>query len=322
THHLRDKYISFTCENVSMKKIAGLLLLTAAVILTAGCVTTADPIVGSWQTTEPIQFDGYTLSYQVTFEEDGTGELIYSYSDVEGDNIFPLLWKKTGDTYHYEMFCSFTISEDGKTMTDDYQYTYRLEKDGEMFGGVWMEEIPKGAEADYYYTYVFNEDGTGVETIHETGNDPDVGYFLWREYADNQIIIRYLYTYTFEDGKMKTSMGEEAVFEEVDGIWVETPQVGNHVTTYEFCDDGICVRHIYDGETNERIGFYKYYYIPSVMTDEKIAALPLLTPLLPLFSTPIGGVLLSADIYELEFLEDGTLQDVEDREILERVSSA
>ena len=305
-----------------MKKLAGLLLLTAAVILTAGCVTTADPIVGSWQTTEPIQFDGYTLSYQVTFEEDGTGELIYSYSDVEGDNIFPLLWKKTGDTYHYEMFCSFTISEDGKTMTDDYQYTYRLEKDGEMFGGVWMEEIPKGAEADYYYTYVFNEDGTGVETIHETGNDPDVGYFLWREYADNQIIIRYLYTYTFEDGKMKTSMGEEAVFEEVDGIWVETPQVGNHVTTYEFCDDGICVRHIYDGETNERIGFYKYYYIPSVMTDEKIAALPLLTPLLPLFSTPIGGVLLSADIYELEFLEDGTLQDVEDREILERVSSA
>ena len=305
-----------------MKKIAGLLLLTAAVILTAGCVTTADPIVGSWQTTEPIQFDGYTLSYQVTFEEDGTGELIYSYSDVEGDNIFPLLWKKTGDTYHYEMFYSFTISEDGKTMTDDYQYTYRLEKDGEMFGGVWMEEIPKGAEADYYYTYVFNEDGTGVETIYETGKDPDVGYFIWREYADNQIIIRYLYTYTFEDGKMKTSMGEEAVFEEVDGIWVETPQVGNHVTTYEFCDDGICVRHIYDGETNERIGFYKYYYIPSVMTDEKIAALPLLTPLLPLFSTPIGGVLLSADIYELEFLEDGTLQDVEDREILERVSSA
>ncbi|MBR5143358.1 MAG: hypothetical protein IKW56_06665, partial [Methanocorpusculum sp.] len=96
-----------------MKKIAGLLLLTAAVILTAGCVTTADPIVGSWQTTEPIQFDGYTLSYQATFEEDGTGELIYSYSDIEGDNTYPLLWEKTGDTYHYEVFYYFTISEDG-----------------------------------------------------------------------------------------------------------------------------------------------------------------------------------------------------------------
>ena len=217
-----------------MKKIAGLLLLTAAVILTAGCVTTADPIVGSWQTTEPIQFDGYTLSYQATFDEDGTG----------------------------------------------------------------------------------------VETIYEPGEEPDVCRISWKEYAENQIVIRHLYTYSFEDGKMKTSRGQNTVFEEVDGIWVETPQVGNHVTTYEFCDDGICVRHIYDGETNERIGFYKYYYIPSVMTDEKIAALPLLTPLLPLFSTPIGGVLLSADIYELEFLEDGTLQDVEDREILERVSSA
>ncbi|HJJ93344.1 MAG TPA: hypothetical protein O0X31_02220, partial [Methanocorpusculum sp.] len=215
-----------------------------------------------------------------------------------------------------------TFSEDGRTMTDYAQYTYRLEKDGEMFGGVWMEEIPKGAEVDYYYTYVFNEDGTGVETIYETGKDPDVGYFIWREYADNQIIIRYLYTYTFEDGKMKTSMGEEAVFEEVDGIWVETPQVGEEVTTYSFGDDGICVRHIYDGETNELIVVYKYYYIPSVITDEKITALPLLTPLLPLFSAPIDGVLQSADVYELEFLEDGTLQDVEDREILERVSSA
>ncbi len=305
-----------------MKKIAGLLLLTAAVILTAGCVTTADPIVGSWQTTEPIQFDGYTLSYQATFDEDGTGEMIYSYSYDENNYILPIFWDKNGDTYQYEMLYVLTFSEDGRTMTDYAQHTYRLEKDREMFGGVWMEEIPKGVEVFEYYTYVFNEDGTGVETIYEPGEEPDVCRISWKEYAENQIVIRHLYTYSFEDGKMKTSRGQNTVFEEVDGIWVETPQVGNHVTTYEFCDDGICVRHIYDGETNERIGFYKYYYIPSVMTDEKIAALPLLTPLLPLFSTPIGGVLLSADIYELEFLEDGTLQDVEDREILERVSSA
>ena len=300
-----------------MKKLAGILLL-AAVILTAGCVTTADPIVGSWQITEPIQYDDYTLSYLVTFDEDGTGEMTYSYSDEETDNIYPLVWEKTGDTYQYEMFAAFTFSEDGKTMTDYAQYTYRLEKDGEMFGGVWMEEIPKGAEVSKYYTYVFYEDGTGVETIYETGEEPDAGPFTWEETGENQISIRYLYTYSFENGKMKTSFGTETVYEEVDGIWVETPQVGGEVTTYEFGDDGICVRSIYDGETKELTGLYTYYYTP-VGTN---GPLPLLTPLVSLFDLQVDGIMERAVLYELEFLEDGTLQDVVYGEILERVSPA
>ena len=300
-----------------MKKLAGILLL-AAVILTAGCVTTADPIVGSWQITEPIQYDDYTLSYLVTFDEDGTGEMTYSYSDEETDNIYPLLWEKTGDTYQYEMFAAFTFSEDGKTMTDYAQYTYRLEKDGEMFGGVWMEEIPKGAEVSKYYTYVFYEDGTGVETIYETGEEPDAGPFTWEATGENQISIRYLYTYSFENGKMKTSFGTETVYEEVDGIWVETPQVGGEVTTYEFGDDGICVRSIYDGETKELTGLYTYYYTP-VGTN---GPLPLLTPLVSLFDLQVDGIMERAVLYELEFLEDGTLQDVVYGEILERVSPA
>ena len=300
-----------------MKKLAGILLL-AAVILTAGCVTTADPLVGSWQITEPIQYDDYTLSYLATFDEDGTGEMTYSYSDEETDNIYPLLWEKTGDTYQYEMFAAFTFSEDGKTMTDYAQYTYRLEKDGEMFGGVWMEEIPKGTEVSKYYTYVFYEDGTGVETIYETGEEPDAGPFTWEATGENQISIRYLYTYSFENGKMKTSFGTETVYEEVDGIWVETPQVGGEVTTYEFGDDGICVRSIYDGETKELTGLYTYYYTP-VGTN---GPLPLLTPLVSLFDLQVDGIMERAVLYELEFLEDGTLQDVVYGEILERVSPA
>ncbi|HJJ68108.1 MAG TPA: hypothetical protein O0W97_03640 [Methanocorpusculum sp.] len=283
-----------------MKKIAGLLLLTAAVILTAGCVTTADPIVGSWQTTEPIQFDGYTLSYQVTFEEDGTGELIYSYSDVEGDNIFPLLWKKTGDTYHYEMFCSFTISEDGKTMTDDYQYTYSLAEGEEKIGGVWTEVLPEGEEPMFYYTYVFNEDGTGVETLHQDGEKSYAYNLQWEEYAENQIFIRYVDSYTIEDGKMKTTLDDEVIFEEVDGIWVETPLEGLQLITYEFRDDGICVCTIYDRETKEFLDVYFYEYTP----------------------TEAGGILKSKYMSEYVLLEDGTLQDVNYGDILERVSSA
>ena len=300
-----------------MKKLAGILLL-AAVILTAGCVTTAEPIVGSWQTTEPIQYDDYTLSYQVTFDEGGTGEMTYSYSDEATDNIYPLVWEKTGDTYQYEMFAAFTFSEDGKTMTDYAQYTYRLEKDGEMFGGVWTEEIAKGAEVSEYYTYVFYENGTGVETIYETGEEPDAGPFTWEATGENQISIRYLYTYSFEDGKMKTSFGTQTVYEEIDGIWVETPQVGGEFTTYEFHDDGICVRSIYDGETKELTGLYTYYYTP-VGTN---GPLPLLTPLVSLFDMQVGGIMERAVLYELEFLEDGNLQDVVYGEVLERVSPA
>ena len=284
-----------------MKKIAGILLLVA-VILTAGCVTTADPIVGSWQTAEPIQYDGFTMSYLATFEEDGTGEMIYSYSDESRDYTYPLLWEKTGDTYQYEILSAFRFSEDGRTMIDSGQYPYTLAEGEEMFGGVWTEVLPGGAEVSEYYTYVFYEDGTGVETIYETGEEPDAGAFTWEEYAENQIVIRYLYTYSFEDGKMKTSMGQKAVFEEVDGIWVETPQVGEEITTYEFEDDGICIRSIYDGETDELVGVYTYYYNPAEMQT--------------------GGTLERAYIYELEFLEDGTLQDVEYGEILERVSPA
>jgi len=305
-----------------MKKIAGILLL-AAVILTAGCISTADPIVGSWQTAEPIQYDGYTLSYQVTFDEDGTGEMIYSYSDEVNDYIYPILWEKTDGIYQYEALTVLTVSEDGKTMTDNAQYTYRLEKDGEMFGGVWTEVIPKGAEVSEYYTYVFNEDGTGVETIYVTGDEPEVYSFTWKEFGENQIQIYYLDTYSFtEDGKMKTSLGTKTVYEEVDGIWVETPQVGEKITTYEFQDDGICARHTYDGETNELVGLYFYKYTPAVFTDEEFRTLPLLTPFVPYSTMQIGGIMEQTYIYELELLEDGTLQDVFYGEILERVSPA
>ena len=122
-----------------MKKIAGLLLLTAAVILTAGCITTTDPIVGNWQTKEPIQYEdyGYNLSYMLTFEKDGTGEMIDSYSYTETDYYSPILWEKTSEnTYLYEMLIIFTISEDGKTITDDYHNTYNLAEGDEMFEDV------------------------------------------------------------------------------------------------------------------------------------------------------------------------------------------
>ena len=304
-----------------MKKIAGLLLLTAAVILTAGCVTTADPILGSWQTAEPIQYDGFTLSYLLTFTDDGTGEAVYAYSDAENDYVYPILWEKIGDTYQYEMLSVFTFSEDGKTVTD-YGYTYVLSPGEEKFGGVWTEVLPKGAEVVTYYTYVFNEDGTGVETIYETGEEPDAGPFVWEEFGENQISIRYLYTYSFEDGKMKFGHSPNVVYEYQDGVWVENPQVGEEVTTYEFRDDGICVRLVFDGETEALVEASTRYYTPMLSSFGEAVPAPFLTPVVSLFNLPIGGTMESAYIYDLEFLEDGTLQDIGYGEILKRVSPA
>ncbi|MBQ1179221.1 MAG: hypothetical protein IIX51_01375 [Methanocorpusculum sp.] len=286
-----------------MKKIAGLLLLTAAVILTAGCVTTADPIVGSWQTTEPIQYEdyGYSLSYMLTFEKDGTGEIIYSYSYAEIDYYYPIIWEKTSeDAYLCEELSLFIFSEDGKTMTDDYQYTYSLAEGEEKIGGVWTEVLPEGEEPMFYYTYVFNEDGTGVETLHQDGEKSYAYNLQWEEYAENQIFIRYVDSYTIEDGKMKTTLDDEVIFEEVDGIWVETPLEGLQLITYEFRDDGICVCTIYDRETKEFLDVYFYEYTP----------------------TEAGGILKSKYMSEYVLLEDGTLQDVNYGDILERVSSA
>ena len=203
-------------------------------------------------------------------------------------------------------------------MTDYAQYSYSLAEGEDMFSGVWTEILPGGAEVPNYYTYVFNEDGTGVETIYEPGEEPDVYKISWKEFAENQIVIRHLYTYSFEDGKMQNSREKTAVFEEVDGVWVETPQVGNSITTYEFSDDGICIRSVYDGESGNLIGTYKYYYTP-VGTN---GALPLLTPLVSLFDPQVGGIIERAYFFELAFLEDGNLQDVASGEILERVSPA
>ena len=139
-----------------------------------------------------------------------------------------------------------------------------------------------------------------LKTLHQDGEKSYAYNLQWEEYAENQIFIRYVDSYTIEDGKMKTTLDDEVIFEEVDGIWVETPLEGLQLITYEFRDDGICVCTIYDRETKEFLDVYFYEYTP----------------------TEAGGILKSKYMSEYVLLEDGTLQDVNYGDILERVSSA
>lgn len=276
-----------------MKKIAGILLLTAAVILTAGCISSADPVLGTWELVEPLPYNDGTVTYNLTFAEDGTGLNYYSFSDQDEVYFYPIFWKSIGDnTYEYEEVILFTISSDEKTMTDIYDREYTL-KDG-----VWVQNI---VEDDGYATYEFAEDGFGLEKYYLEGELEETSDFVWEYIADRQIQIRYITGYTFlEDGTMTTEFGKKTgVFENVDGIWVETPQLGDTLTTYEFRDDGMCVRTIYNEYPNDVKTIYDYCYVEN--------------------SDGTGGILQDVYLYTVVLQDDGTLKDTEYGDILVRV---
>ena len=282
-----------------MKKLAGILLLTAAVILTAGCISTADPIVGTWELTEPLQYDDHSLTYSLTFNEDGKSGMLketYQYSDEEIYPNYPIVWEKTGEnTYRYEAICTLTLSEDKKTLTDWAGYTFALSEGEEVFGGAWTEVT----DDEYADIIILNEDGTCLMKSHDS--EPAVEEYLWSMLDSNQILIWFYETYVINDeGKLTTSYWDEAVFEEVDGVWT-SPRVDEYRTTFQFLDDGDCIQTIYIGNPDEVYGIYYWYFEEA--EDGK------------------SGVLKERFIYEVKLLEDGTLVD-ESSNTLVRVTSA
>ncbi|HJJ41449.1 MAG TPA: hypothetical protein O0X63_04705, partial [Methanocorpusculum sp.] len=66
----------------------------------------------------------------------------------------------------------------------------------------------------------------------------------------------------------------------------------------------------------------QYYYTPTVTRGDTVTPLPLLTPLVSLFDLQVDGIMERTYIYDIVFLEDGTLLDVIFGDILERVSPA
>ena len=283
-----------------MKKLAGILLLTAAVILTAGCISTADPIVGTWELTEPLQYDDYSFTYSLKFNEDGTGTEVASYSDEPRDSIYNLVWEKTGEnTYRYEAFDAFILSEDGKFMTDWAGYTYALAEGEEIIGGIWTETAVD--EDGERFTYVFEEGGECIRTIYSDGEEPQIASFMWSMEDENQIIIWMYETYTInDDGIMTTSVDETVTFTDVDGVWIETPQVGPRTTTFQFFDDGSCIQTNYVGDTDEVYVMYYLYWEEE--EDGK------------------SGVLKQRYAFDMTLEEDGTLVDMWYGDVLAKVT--
>ena len=106
-----------------------LISLTAAVILavvlcTAGCVSSADEIVGNW-----LEKTDGAVTYAV-FAEDGTG-----FFAADEDSVLTLEWKANGDTTYTFIFA------DGTTKTGTLNAEHGLMTMGD---GSVLEKQPSG----------------------------------------------------------------------------------------------------------------------------------------------------------------------------------
>ena len=109
-----------------------ILIFTAAVILavvlcTAGCVSSADEIVGSW-----LEKTDGAVTYAV-FAEDGTG-----YFAADEDSVLTLEWKANGDTTYTLLFA------DGTTKTAVLDAEHGLM----TIGGVEYQKYPSGLSGE------------------------------------------------------------------------------------------------------------------------------------------------------------------------------
>ena len=105
-----------------------IIMLTAAVLLavvlcTAGCVSSADEIVGNW-----LEETDDAVTYAV-FAEDGTG-----YFAADKDSVLMLEWKANGDTTYTFIFA------DGTTETAVLDAEHGLMTIGEVV----YEKYPSG----------------------------------------------------------------------------------------------------------------------------------------------------------------------------------
>ncbi len=125
-----------------MKKLIVLLGLMAVLFVAcAGCVspnvpavnnttTTIDPIVGTWQSTQPYPVNG--TDYYVIYElkDDNTGYAMVAEAGSTEAKKLDIFWGNDNGKYVFAYSTDtstvypHTLSADGKTLTDAYGDTY------------------------------------------------------------------------------------------------------------------------------------------------------------------------------------------------------
>ncbi len=279
-----------------MKHIAGVLILSSILILTAGCVTDTDKIVGTWESNASyMYYDNVSSGLSFIFYNNGSGRLIETDSDGS-IGTFPLVWNLSGNSYQFSIYDSFILSSDGKTLTSNHGYTYT---GGEGFtNGVWVQQGSPG----YQYTYVFNADKTGTETLSWDGSNSSSYALTWQEGTNGVYFVETNYPFTFSaDGKTMTDYdGVEC--SESNGVWVQQyTSDSTYYYTYEFLRDGICRMSQYSVQTKEAYTPYYYTWFDSADNTR---------------------IMITTTPYNMVLQSDGTMKDIVSGDIFKIKSHA
>lgn len=124
-----------------MKKLIVLLgLLAVLFVACAGCVspdvpavnktTTADPIVGTWQSTESYTVNGTQVYIIYELKDDNTGYAMMAEAGSTEAKKLDIFWGNDNGKYVFaystdtQTVYPHTLSADGKILTDQYGGTY------------------------------------------------------------------------------------------------------------------------------------------------------------------------------------------------------
>lgn len=197
-------------------------MILLACVFAAGCLipgTTPDPIVGSWEVDDPMQFND--LIFTFIFHEDGTGEVV----EIDADSPetvwnYNLSWKPTGKgTYEAIVLYDLVMSEDEKILTiPDEEPGIRFLGDG--FIGVWTMETPEEFDGVLYEErLVFYENRSGVFSWYYLNNST-----LKSSYPLVWSVENGVYQYSYPDDLSTLTIGDDGVLTEKwgDGIYTYT----------------------------------------------------------------------------------------------------
>ena len=176
-----------------MKKIAILGILILVFVLASGCVSSPDPIVGTWELTDLNYTNETEISDIISvFNEDGTGTQTYYYNDTLYSNTYDILWAVNGTgTYVISTVYPIVLSDDEKVLGvlgSDYKFS------GDGFIGTWTrDKLEEYNGTSYVGTFTFNDNNTGdFSWYYENGTLESAYPLTWSE-KDG------VYSYSYED---------------------------------------------------------------------------------------------------------------------------
>ncbi len=197
-------------------------MILLACVFAAGCAipgTTPDPIVGSWEVDDPMQFND--LIFTFVFHADGIGEVV----EIDADSPetvwnYNLSWKPTGKgTYEAIVLYDLVMSEDEKILTiPDEEPGIRFLGDG--FIGVWTMETPEEFDGVLYEARLeFYENSSGVFSWYYLNNST-----LKSSYPLVWSVENGVYQYSYPDDLSTLTLGDDGVLTEKwgDGVYTYT----------------------------------------------------------------------------------------------------